>query len=658
MRLADFYERALVNGILGVSRLNNDQVNADDAHHHHNHQHDYHHHRSHQHSSGSISRDLNEGLRLESGLESGFSDRHRFRSAEIRSSQDTAFNSSSSSSLSLDGSFAIPPHRRPFVTRSQDYWGFSLEKMKGHETADNSPGTPGSFLYLLPMGSGQSKRDNFHHWGYPFHSFWCCYGTAIESFAKLADSIYFKEIPAANSPDPPKLYINQFVGSILTWKDLHLSVNMTVDTFAASATTTASIQVLLGEGKETVSFSMLVRVPQWADQRTTQIRVNGEPWRRCPSHPSPSSYCTLARTWAHHDTVDVSIGLGYWWKGLPDVREEYQGLTALMMGPYVMAGHTHDGRGLELHKSFTSASSDKGDKQAGHLSAQTSSAASQVHNHASESSSIKAREDLSRKLSGMIHDPQEEIEHGSIQLLSLQAAWNASLFLRHDLYHAHMSNIEDGGDAIDATFKLIKSCPLNQSSGDKDARKDQAILLESMNFPGFYLGFLGSDKHLTLTQLSRNLNQNSCSDHQFIIHKTDGLISLESLSHPGGFISASSLTNQSCGDSKDTCSVDMHAGLCISQPAHMRVFCRKSCGSCSSIASALHLVQMNGASPESHSSSLFKMVQPLTSRYPPGSKVIEGVNRKYLVTPLGRLVDERYTVYFNVKASSSLHKQL
>ena len=23
------------------------------------------------------------------------------------------------------------------------------------------------------------------------HSFWCCYGTAIESFAKLADSIYF-----------------------------------------------------------------------------------------------------------------------------------------------------------------------------------------------------------------------------------------------------------------------------------------------------------------------------------------------------------------------------------------------------------------------------------------------------------------------------------
>lgn len=41
--------------------------------------------------------------------------------------------------------------------------------------------------------SGQSKGDNLHHWGYPEHSFWCCYGAAVESFAKLADSIYFWE---------------------------------------------------------------------------------------------------------------------------------------------------------------------------------------------------------------------------------------------------------------------------------------------------------------------------------------------------------------------------------------------------------------------------------------------------------------------------------
>ena len=37
-----------------------------------------------------------------------------------------------------------------------------------------------------------------------------------------------------------------------------------------------------------------------------------------------------------------------------------------------------------------------------------------------------------------------------------------------------------------------------------------------------------------------------------------------------------------------------------------------------------------------------------TDRYPPGSKVVKGANRRYLVVPLGNLVDERYTVYFTV----------
>jgi DUF1680 family protein len=309
VRIADFYERALVNGILGVSRLNNDQVNADEAGHHHHH----HHHHSHSHSNKSDAASISvEGLLLPSG----FSDQHRFRSAEIRKSPATNTSSTNTSSLSAHhismGGPIVSPHRRPFVTRFQDYWGFNIDKIKGHETADNSPGTPGSFLYLLPMGSGQSKRDNFHHWGYPFHSFWCCYGTAIESFAKLADSIFFKETLVKGSLAPPKLYINQLVGSLLTWRDLNVTVNMTVDAFATDSSTKASIKVAMRSGKNDTVFSMLLRIPQWADTRTTAVKVNGDAWKRCPSYPSPGSYCTLTRTWKDGDTVDVSIGLGFW----------------------------------------------------------------------------------------------------------------------------------------------------------------------------------------------------------------------------------------------------------------------------------------------------------------------------------------------------------
>ena len=31
-------------------------------------------------------------------------------------------------------------------------------------------------------------------WGHRFSSFWCCYGTAVESFAKLADTIFFRRM--------------------------------------------------------------------------------------------------------------------------------------------------------------------------------------------------------------------------------------------------------------------------------------------------------------------------------------------------------------------------------------------------------------------------------------------------------------------------------
>ena len=56
-------------------------------------------------------------------------------------------------------------------------------------------------------------------------------------------------------------------------------------------------------------------------------------------------------------------------------------------------------------------------------------------------------------LAALVSEPGDPEE-----LVSIQAAWNASLFLRHDLYHAHVSEIEDGGDGIDATFRLVRGC--------------------------------------------------------------------------------------------------------------------------------------------------------------------------------------------------------
>ena len=60
-------------------------------------------------------------------------------------------------------------------------------------TVDAVPYGPGQFIYYQPLGAGVARGDSFFSWGTPFLSFWCCYGSSVESFSKVADSIYFTD---------------------------------------------------------------------------------------------------------------------------------------------------------------------------------------------------------------------------------------------------------------------------------------------------------------------------------------------------------------------------------------------------------------------------------------------------------------------------------
>jgi Beta-L-arabinofuranosidase, GH127 len=96
---------------------------------------------------------------------------------------------------------------------------------------NEEPGQPGQFIYYMPLGhkggKGENPRAWTHGWGDRFNTFWCCYGTAVESFSKLADSIYFwYEHPSPSTLNStqeeggdvyPILFVNQFVSSTLRW---------------------------------------------------------------------------------------------------------------------------------------------------------------------------------------------------------------------------------------------------------------------------------------------------------------------------------------------------------------------------------------------------------------------------------------------------------
>ena len=101
-------------------------------------------------------------------------------------------------------------------------------------------------VYMSPLGKGVSRpQANWNQgWGTPDAAFWCCYGTAIESFAKLGDSIYFHSLgpsssaatptlstPAASSASTlpsvsiPTLWIAQFISSDLAWDAAGMKVS-------------------------------------------------------------------------------------------------------------------------------------------------------------------------------------------------------------------------------------------------------------------------------------------------------------------------------------------------------------------------------------------------------------------------------------------------
>ena len=74
---------------------------------------------------------------------------------------------------------------------------------------------PGAMLYFMPLGGGVSKRkpQSWRHtgWSTPHGDFWCCQGTGIEAFARLAEHVFMTSArrPAADSQRPPELYVLQ-----------------------------------------------------------------------------------------------------------------------------------------------------------------------------------------------------------------------------------------------------------------------------------------------------------------------------------------------------------------------------------------------------------------------------------------------------------------
>ena len=168
----------------------------------------------------------------------------------------------------------------------------------------------GLTMYYVPLATGYWKV-----FASPRGSFWCCTGTGVESFSKLADSIYFH--------DENSLYVNLFVASELDWQEKGIRIRQ-ITTFPSQGETRLRISTA-----KPAQLAVRVREPYWTDGKMT-VAVNGKPVDAARA----GGYFVVDRTWENGDELHATLPMNLHVHSMPDDGT----LQAIMYGPLVLAG--------------------------------------------------------------------------------------------------------------------------------------------------------------------------------------------------------------------------------------------------------------------------------------------------------------------------------
>ena len=169
----------------------------------------------------------------------------------------------------------------------------------------------GEKAYYTPLAAGYWKL-----FGAPNAGFWCCHGSGVENFAKLADSVYFH--------DDAGIWVNLFVPSAVTWRGKGLILSQ--ETRFPESDTTA----LVVRTTEPVRMVLRVRVPYWTASGGG-ARLNG---RALEAFSAPGSYLVVDRVWRDGDRLEVRLPMALHTHAMPDDSS----IQAVMFGPLVLVG--------------------------------------------------------------------------------------------------------------------------------------------------------------------------------------------------------------------------------------------------------------------------------------------------------------------------------
>ncbi|CAA6672335.1 unnamed protein product [Spirodela intermedia] len=213
-------------------------------------------------------------------------------------------------------------------TREMSYVDYYERAMTNGVLSIQRGTDPGIMIYMLPLGVGVSKAKSYHGWGTQFSSFWCCYGTGIESFSKLGDSIYFEK-----GGSTPSLYIVQYVSNSLNWKSGGIRLGQKVEPLASSEPYLRVTLTFSPVKAAAQSSELNLRIPFWT-RSDAKAALNDESL----NVPLPGNFLSITRKWSPGDKLILQLPVGLRMEAIEDERPEYASVQAILFGPYLLAG--------------------------------------------------------------------------------------------------------------------------------------------------------------------------------------------------------------------------------------------------------------------------------------------------------------------------------
>jgi DUF1680 family protein len=188
-----------------------------------------------------------------------------------------------------------------------EYADYYERALCNHILASQNPET-GMMCYYVPLRAG--SRKNFNS---PEQDFWCCTGTGVENHGKYGDSIYFH--------NQSQLYVNQFIGSELDWKEKGLRVRQE-SRFPEEQQSRLTLHCA-----KPLELEIKVRHPGWA-RNGFEIAVNGEKVEA----GEPGSFVAIKREWKDGDRIEIKMPYALRLEGFAGKPER----AAVLDGPLVL----------------------------------------------------------------------------------------------------------------------------------------------------------------------------------------------------------------------------------------------------------------------------------------------------------------------------------